>query len=141
MTRILETLILVGLGYVELGQEVATLSGGEAQRLRLTRELSKRSTGKTLYLIDEPTIGLHADDIAKLLAVFQALVNQGNTLVAIEHNIDFIAAVDYLIDLGPDAGSAGGRLIATGTPEEVSLSKSSRTAPYLKSYLEQMRTR
>lgn len=136
MVRILETLIHVGLGYVELGQEVATLSGGEAQRLRLTRELAKRSTGNTLYLIDEPTIGLHSDDIAQLLKVFQTLVDRGNTLVVIEHNLDLIAAADHIIDLGPDAGNAGGKLIASGTPEEIIKSKNSRTAPYLKHYLE-----
>jgi len=136
VVRILKTLIDVGLGYVELGQEVATLSGGEAQRLRLTRELSKRSTGSTLYLIDEPTIGLHAYDVAALLNVFQALVDLGNTLIVIEHNIDLIAAADYLIDLGPDAGSAGGKLIAAGPPEQVANVKTSRTAPYLKTHLD-----
>ncbi len=135
MVRILQTLIDVGLGYVELGQEIATLSGGEAQRLRLTRELSKRSTGSTLYLIDEPTIGLHAQDVAVLLNVFQTLVDLGNTLIVIEHNIDLIATADYLIDLGPDAGSAGGKLMAAGTPEQVAKVKTSRTAPYLKDRL------
>ncbi len=135
MVRILETLIDVGLGYVELGQEIATLSGGEAQRLRLTRELSKRSTGKTLYLIDEPTIGLHPDDVAQLLNVFQTLVDRGNTLIVIEHNLDLISAADYLIDLGPDAGTAGGQLMAAGTPETVAKSTTSRTAIYLKQHL------
>jgi excinuclease ABC subunit A len=135
MVRILQTLIEVGLGYIELGQEVATLSGGEAQRLRLTKELAKRSTGNTLYLIDEPTIGLHSEDVAELLKVFHALVERGNTLVVIEHNLDLIASSDYVIDLGPDAGSAGGRIMATGTPEEISRSSISRTAPYLKNYL------
>ncbi|MBS3903809.1 MAG: excinuclease ABC subunit UvrA [Simkania sp.] len=138
MVRILETLIEVGLGYLELGQEVATLSGGEAQRLRLTRELSKRSTGNTLYLIDEPTVGLHMDDVAQLLHVFQTLVDRGNTLIVIEHNLDLIAAADYLIDLGPDAGCAGGHLIACGTPEQVAYSLNSRTAPYLKNHLQQL---
>jgi len=135
MVRILQTLIEVGLGYLELGQEVATLSGGEAQRLRLTKELAKRSTGNTLYLIDEPTIGLHNEDVAELLKVFHALVEKGNTLVVIEHNLDLIASSDYVIDLGPDAGNAGGRLMASGTPEEVACSSSSKTAPYLKTHL------
>jgi excinuclease ABC subunit A len=135
MVRILQTLIEVGLDYLELGQEVATLSGGEAQRLRLTKELAKRSTGKTLYLIDEPTIGLHADDIAVLLKVFHVLVEQGNSLVVIEHNLDLIASSDYILDLGPDAGDAGGKLMAFGTPEQVAASPTSRTAPYLKALL------
>lgn len=129
--RILETLISVGLGYVELGQEIASLSGGEAQRLRLARELSKRSTGKTLYLFDEPTIGLHAEDIAKLLTIFQTLADLGNTLILIEHNIDVIKNCDYLIDLGPEAGIRGGEIIACGSPEELAKAPGSLTAKYL----------
>lgn len=133
--RMLTTLMEVGLGYLQIGQEVATLSGGEAQRLRLARELSKRSKGKILYLLDEPTIGLHNEDIAKLLPIFHTLVDQGNTLIIIEHNLDLIAQADYLIDLGPDAGSQGGRLMAEGTPEEVAKAPRSRTAPFLAEHL------
>lgn len=133
--RILDTLISVGLGYLKLGQEIATLSGGEAQRIRLSRELSKRSTGKTLYLLDEPTVGLHSEDILKLLAIFHSLVDKGNTLIMIEHNLDVIASADYLIDLGPYAGTQGGMLIDSGTPEEVSKNRKSFTAKYLKEYL------
>lgn len=137
--RRLETLISVGLGYLQLGQEVASLSGGEAQRLRLSRELAKREVGKTLYLIDEPTVGLHADDVAKLIPIFHRLADKKNTLILIEHNLDLIANADYLIDLGPDAGASGGRLIAQGTPEEVAKSKKSKTAPFLRDYLSQVK--
>ncbi len=133
--RILETLISVGLGYLQLGQEIATLSGGEAQRMRLSRELAKRSTGSTLYLFDEPTVGLHADDIVKLLAIFQKLVEMGNTVVIIEHNLDVIACADYLIDMGPGSGNKGGKIIATGTPELLAKNPHSATAPYLKKML------
>ncbi len=131
----LQLLISVGLHYLKLGQEINTLSGGEAQRLRLSRELAKRETGKTLYLIDEPTVGLHAEDVARLIAIFQQLANKKNTLVIIEHNLDVIAAADYLIDLGPDAGPNGGRIIATGTPEELANCAASKTAPFLKKVL------
>lgn len=133
--RILDTLISVGLGYLQLGQEIASLSGGEAQRLRLSRELSKRSTGKTLYLFDEPTIGLHSEDILHLLVLFHALVDRGNTLIIIEHNLDVIAHADQLIDLGPDAGIKGGHIITSGTPEEVANHPTSHTAKYLKEHL------
>lgn len=129
--RILNTLIEVGLGYLKLGQEVATLSGGEAQRIKLSRELGKRSTGKTLYLLDEPTTGLHSDDIHKLVAVLQKIVSKGNTMVVIEHNTDFIKTADHLIDLGPDAGEYGGELLYTGPPEEIHTSTQSQTAKYL----------
>ncbi len=122
----------VGLSYLQLGQELASLSGGEAQRLRLSRELAKREAGKTLYLIDEPTVGLHSEDIARLLPIFHKLAAKKNTLVIIEHNLDVIANADFVIDLGPDAGDRGGRIMAQGTPEEVAKSKESRTAPYLK---------
>jgi excinuclease ABC subunit A len=135
LIRILETLQAVGLGYLQLGQEIATLSGGEAQRLRLSRELSKRTQGATLYLLDEPTVGLHADDIAKLLCVFQALVEKGHTLILIEHNLDVLASADYLIDIGPGSGPSGGRIVAQGTPEEIACHPHSRTAPYLKKHL------
>ncbi len=137
--RILETLISVGLGYLQLGQEIATLSGGEAQRIRLARELAKRSTGSTLYLFDEPTVGLHADDIVKLLHIFQRLVEMGNTVVIIEHNLDVIAAADYLIDMGPGSGNQGGRVVAAGTPEEIARNKGSLTAPYLSEHLQFLR--
>jgi excinuclease ABC subunit A len=134
--RILETLISVGLGYLQLGQEIATLSGGEAQRLRLSREFSKRSTGNTLYLLDEPTVGLHADDIVKLVQIFERLVEMGNTVVIIEHNLDIIATADHLIDMGPHSGVNGGKIVATGTPEEVARDKNSLTAPYLRDHLQ-----
>jgi excinuclease ABC subunit A len=130
-----EKLVEVGLPYLQLGQELTSLSGGEAQRLRLSRELSKRETGNTLYLIDEPTVGLHPEDVLKLLKIFHSLADRKNTLVIIEHNIDVIANADYIIDLGPDAGEEGGQVMATGTPEEVALSKKSKTAKYLKSVL------
>lgn len=130
--RILETLISVGLGYLQLGQEIASLSGGEAQRLRLARELAKRATGKTLYLFDEPTIGLHSEDILKLLKIFHALVEKGNTVILIEHNLDVIASSDYIFDLGPEAGSKGGFLVCQGRPEEIIHHPTSYTAQYLK---------
>jgi excinuclease ABC subunit A len=132
----LSTLCLVGLSYLQLGQELASLSGGEAQRLRLSRELAKRESGKNLYLIDEPTVGLHSEDIAKLLPIFQSLADKKNTLVIIEHNLDVLANADYIIDLGPDAGAFGGRVMAQGTPEEVAKSQNSKTAPFLKEYLD-----
>ncbi len=135
-SKILDTLLSVGLGYLQLGQEIATLSGGETQRLRLSRELAKRSTGKTLYLFDEPSIGLHSEDITKLVSIFHALVDRGNTVILIEHNLDLIANADYILDIGPEAGPKGGKLVAQGTPEEVALSSHSHTAPYLKNHLE-----
>ncbi len=135
VVRILDTLIAVGLGYLKLGQEVATLSGGEAQRIKLSSELAKRSTGKTLYLLDEPTTGLHSDDIAKLLKVLHRLVDKGNTMVIIEHNLDVIKNADYLIDLGPDAGDLGGELICSGRPEEIAEHPTSWTSKYLKKAL------
>lgn len=134
--HILETLISVGLGYLELGQEINSLSGGEAQRLRLARELAKKASGKTLYLFDEPTIGLHSEDISKLLNIFHALVDKGHTVIIIEHNLDIIANADYIIDLGPDAGIYGGEVVCKGTPEEVSKHPTSYTATYLKKHLQ-----
>lgn len=131
----LQLLEEVGLSYLQLGQELASLSGGEAQRLRLSRELAKRESGKTLYLIDEPTVGLHNVDIARLLPIFHKLADKKNTLIIIEHNLEVIANADYVIDLGPDAGERGGYIMAQGTPEEVALSKKSRTAPFLKKRL------
>lgn len=127
----LQTLIDVGLSYLKLGQEVASLSGGEAQRLRLSRELSKRESGTTLYLIDEPSVGLHSEDIAKLLIIFHRLVDRKNTIILIEHHLDIIANADYIIDLGPEAGDLGGQVVATGTPEEISRQKKSYTGHYL----------
>lgn len=133
--RILDTLVSVGLGYLQLGQEIATLSGGETQRLRLSRELAKRSSGKTLYILDEPSIGLHSEDIAKLASIFQKLVDKGNTIIMVEHNLDLIAGADMIIDIGPQAGKRGGNLVAVGTPEQVCLVKSSLTAKYLDEHL------
>ncbi len=125
----------VGLGYITLGQSAVTLSGGEAQRIKLAKELSRKSTGKTLYILDEPTTGLHFADIQKLLEVLQALVDAGNTVVVIEHNLDMIKSADYIIDMGPEGGSGGGQVVAKGTPEEVALVKESYTGQYLKKIL------
>lgn len=133
--RKLQTLLDVGLDYITLGQSALTLSGGEAQRVKLALELSKIQTGKTLYVLDEPTTGLHFFDVKKLLEVINRLVDQGNSVVIIEHNLDVIKSADYIIDLGPEGGDGGGRVVAKGTPEEVSLSSSSFTGYYLKSYL------
>ncbi|HPF95444.1 MAG TPA: excinuclease ABC subunit UvrA, partial [bacterium] len=125
----------VGLGYVRLGQSATTLSGGEAQRVKLSTELSRRSTGKTLYILDEPTTGLHFEDMQRLLQVLQALVDKGNTVLVIEHNTDIMKAADWMIDMGPDGGLRGGQIMAQGTPEEVAKSKTSKTAPYLRQVL------
>ncbi len=135
LRRKLSTLDEVGLGYIQLGQSATTLSGGEAQRMKLSRELSKKATGKTLYILDEPTTGLHFVDIQKLLDVLQRLVNAGNTVLVIEHNLDVIKSADYIIDLGPESGEAGGRVIASGTPEEVAACQESATGSYLKAKL------
>ncbi len=131
----LETLQDVGLGYIHLGQPATTLSGGEAQRIKLATELSKRSTGKTLYILDEPTTGLHFDDVARLLEVLHRLVDKGNTVITIEHNMDVIKSVDYVIDLGPHGGEKGGEVIAVGTPEEISKNKNSLTGKWLSNFL------
>jgi excinuclease ABC subunit A len=131
----LETLSRVGLDYIKLGQSSTTLSGGEAQRIKLTRELAKRATGKTLYLLDEPTTGLHFDDTKKLIKVLDDLVAKGNTVIVIEHNLDVIKSADYLIDIGPDGGDAGGEIIATGTPENVADVTKSYTGQFLKPIL------
>jgi len=133
----LQTLMDVGLGYIRLGQSATTLSGGEAQRVKLAKELSKRATGRTLYILDEPTTGLHLKDIQKLLEVVNRLVETGNTLIVIEHNLDVIKTADWIIDLGPEGGGEGGRIIATGTPEEVARKKTSVTGKYLAPYLKQ----
>jgi excinuclease ABC subunit A len=131
----LQTLYDVGLGYIRLGQQATTLSGGEAQRIKLSKELSRRATGRTLYLLDEPTTGLHFDDIKKLLAVLNRLVDQGNTVVVIEHNLDVIKTADWVLDLGPEGGDEGGRLVAEGPPEAVARVKESRTGAFLKRIL------
>ncbi len=128
-------LMRVGLGYIKVGQPATTLSGGEAQRVKLSKELSKRSTGRTLYILDEPTTGLHFEDVRKLLEVLHELVNQGNTVLVIEHNLDVIKTADHIIDIGPEGGDGGGQIVATGTPEEVALSKASYTGTYLKDIL------
>jgi len=127
----METLRQVGLGYIHVGQQATTLSGGEAQRVKLSKELSKRSTGRTLYILDEPTTGLHFEDVRKLLEVLHRLVDQGNTVLVIEHNLDVIKTADYIIDIGPEGGDKGGRIIATGTPEDVVKVKESYTGQYL----------
>ncbi|NMA67231.1 MAG: excinuclease ABC subunit UvrA [Clostridiaceae bacterium] len=135
--RKLQTLYDVGLGYIRLGQQATTLSGGEAQRVKLATELSKRSTGRTLYILDEPTTGLHMADVHKLIDVLQMLTDGGNTVVVIEHNLDVIKTADYIIDLGPEGGNRGGTIVATGTPEEIAEVKESYTGKYLKKVLEQ----
>jgi excinuclease ABC subunit A len=131
----LQTLLDVGLGYIKLGQSATTLSGGEAQRIKLAKELSKRATGKTIYILDEPTTGLHFADVHKLLDVLQQLVDTGNTVIVIEHNLDVIKSADYIIDLGPDGGIGGGKIVATGTPEEIARVKRSYTGQALKPFL------
>jgi len=125
----------VGLGYLKLGQPATTLSGGEAQRIKLATELSRRSTGKTLYILDEPTTGLHFEDIKRLLSVLQKLVDMGNTVLIIEHNMDVIKSSDWIIDLGPEGGDKGGEIVAQGTPEDIAKVKKSYTGQYLKKYL------
>jgi excinuclease ABC subunit A len=121
----------VGLGYIKVGQQATTLSGGEAQRVKLAKELSRRATGQTLYILDEPTTGLHFEDVRKLLEVLHALVEQGNTVVVIEHNLEVIKTADWIIDLGPEGGDKGGEIVAEGTPEEVATEPRSYTGHYL----------
>ena len=125
----------VGLGYVKLGQSATTLSGGEAGRVKLAKELQKKPTGKSLFILDEPTTGLHTDDIKKLLVILERIVDNGDTVIVIEHNLDVIKVADYIIDLGPDGGNMGGEVVAIGTPEEVSKVKSSYTGEFLKKIL------
>jgi excinuclease ABC subunit A len=125
----------VGLGYITLGQSATTLSGGEAQRVKLATELSRRSTGRTLYILDEPTTGLHIHDVSKLLEVLQALVDAGNSMVIIEHNLDVVKCADHVIDMGPEGGSGGGMVIAEGTPEHIASVKESYTGQFLKKML------
>ncbi|MBQ1826994.1 MAG: excinuclease ABC subunit UvrA, partial [Erysipelotrichaceae bacterium] len=132
----LQTLIDVGLGYIKLGQSSTTISGGEAQRVKLASELQKRATGKTLFILDEPTTGLHSYDVQKLLDVLQRLVDHGDTVIVIEHNLDVLKSVDYIVDLGPDGGENGGTLVACGTPEKVAQNTKSYTGAYLKKVLE-----
>lgn len=131
----LQTLLDVGLSYLRLGQPANTLSGGEAQRIKLASELSKRSTGRTIYILDEPTTGLHFADVEQLLSVLQRLVNAGNTVLVIEHNIDVIKSADWIIDMGPDGGTAGGEVVVAGTPEVVSEHPTSYTGQYLRPHL------
>jgi excinuclease ABC subunit A len=133
--RKLETLEQVGLGYIRMGQPATTLSGGEAQRIKLAAELSKRATGDTMYILDEPTTGLHFEDVKKLLGVLHRLVDQGNSVLVIEHNLDVIKTADWIIDLGPEGGGAGGRIVAQGTPEAVAANKESHTGAYLRGML------
>jgi excinuclease ABC subunit A len=132
----LETLAKVGLGYIHVGQQANTLSGGEAQRIKLAKELSRKATGKTLYILDEPTTGLHFHDVAKLLEVLHELVDQGNTVAVIEHNLEVIKTADWILDLGPEGGDGGGELVAAGTPEDVMAEKRSYTGQFLKELME-----
>jgi len=127
----LKILQQVGLGYIALGQQATTLSGGEAQRIKLSKELARRATGRTLYILDEPTTGLHFEDVRKLLEVLHALVDQGNTVVVIEHNLEVIKTADWILDLGPEGGDGGGRIIADGTPEDIAASPESYTGRFL----------
>jgi len=131
----LQTLLDVGLSYVRLGQSATTLSGGEAQRVKLAKELSKRATGRTLYILDEPTTGLHFADIALLLTVLHRLRDEGNTVIVIEHNLDVIKTADWVVDLGPEGGDGGGRIVAVGTPESVAANPESHTGGYLRATL------
>ena len=135
--RKLEVLNDVGLGYIKLGQPAPTLSGGEAGRVKLAKELQKKPTGKSVFILDEPTTGLHTDDIKKLLVVLERIVDNGDTVIIIEHNLDVIKCADYIIDIGPNGGDDGGRVIAKGTPEEIVKVKESFTGEYLKSKLEE----
>jgi len=137
--RKIETLNDVGLSYIKLGQPSSTLSGGEAQRIKLAAELSRKSTGKTIYILEEPTTGLHFADVHKLTAILQRLVQDGNTVIVIEHNLDVIKTADYIIDMGPEGGDLGGVVIAKGTPEEVAKNPDSYTGQYLKKHLKKMR--
>ncbi len=133
--RKLQTLYDVGLGYIKIGQPATTLSGGEAQRVKLATELARIATGKTIYILDEPTTGLHTADVHRLITVLQKLVDSGNTVLVIEHNLDVIKTADYIIDLGPEGGNKGGEIVACGTPEEVAECEKSYTGQYLKKML------
>jgi excinuclease ABC subunit A len=127
----MKTLVDVGLGYVRLGQSATTLSGGEAQRVKLATELQRRSNGRSIYVLDEPTTGLHFEDVRKLLEVLNGLVDKGNTVIVIEHNLDVIKSADWVIDLGPEGGSGGGEILATGTPEQIARVEDSHTGQFL----------
>ena len=131
----MDALVRVGLGYIKVGQQATTLSGGEAQRVKLSKELSKRSTGRTLYILDEPTTGLHFDDVRKLLEVLHELVDAGNSVVVIEHNLDVIKTADWIVDIGPEGGDAGGNIVGVGTPETLSKKQKSHTGHYLNELL------
>jgi excinuclease ABC subunit A len=135
----MDALMRVGLGYIKVGQQATTLSGGEAQRVKLSKELAKRSTGRTLYILDEPTTGLHFEDVRKLLEVLHELVDQGNSVIVIEHNLDVIKTADWIIDIGPEGGDGGGEIVAVGTPEEVAAEQRSHTGRYLKDMLDARR--
>jgi excinuclease ABC subunit A len=132
----MDALVRVGLGYIKVGQQATTLSGGEAQRVKLSKELAKQSTGRTLYILDEPTTGLHFEDVRKLLEVLHELVEGGNTVIVIEHNLDVVKTADYVIDIGPEGGDKGGQVVAVGTPEEIAEVEASHTGRYLKQMLQ-----
>jgi excinuclease ABC subunit A len=138
IARHMQTLSDVGLGYIKLGQPAPTLSGGEAQRIKLSSELHKRATGNTVYVLDEPTTGLHFEDIRKLLQVLQRLVATGNTVLVIEHNLDVIKTADHIIDMGPEGGDGGGEIVATGTPEEIAAHPTSHTGRFLAEVLDRL---
>ncbi|MDC0959792.1 excinuclease ABC subunit A, partial [Planktomarina temperata] len=137
----MDALMRVGLGYIKVGQQATTLSGGEAQRVKLSKELSKRSTGRTLYILDEPTTGLHFEDVRKLLEVLHELVDQGNSVIVIEHNLDVVKTADHIIDIGPEGGDGGGQVVAKGTPEVVAKAPQSHTGRYLKEMLAAQKSR
>ncbi|MEK9571869.1 MAG: excinuclease ABC subunit A, partial [Paracoccaceae bacterium] len=134
----MDALVRVGLGYIKVGQQATTLSGGEAQRVKLSKELSKRSTGRTLYILDEPTTGLHFDDVRKLLEVLHELVEVGNSVIVIEHNLDVIKTADWVVDIGPEGGDGGGEIVGVGTPETLSKIQKSYTGHYLKEVLKKL---
>ena len=136
----LKILQQVGLGYIKLGQQATTLSGGEAQRVKLSKELARRATGRTLYILDEPTTGLHFEDVRKLLEVLHTLVDQGNSVVVIEHNLEVIKTADWILDLGPEGGDGGGRIVAHGTPEDIARSPASYTGHFLRPLLARAET-
>jgi excinuclease ABC subunit A len=140
IARHMQTFVDVGLGYVRLGQSAPTLSGGEAQRVKLASELSKRSTGRTIYLLDEPTTGLHFEDVRRLLIVLARLVDSGNTVLVIEHNLDVIKSADWIIDMGPEGGNGGGTIVAEGSPETVAKVSGSHTGKYLAQILKKPKT-
>ena len=137
LARKLKTLVDVGLGYIKMGQSATTLSGGESQRIKIARELSKNKQGHVVYMLDEPTTGLHFDDTKRLIGVLNNLVAKGNTVFVIEHNLDVVKSCDYIVDLGPEGGQAGGKIIAVGTPEEIAEVKASYTGKFLKEALKQ----